>query len=61
MKILMLSLTIMLRINRYIVGCKFFGEYGVLAGRAGINRYIVGCKYRRIRFLHSSVWELIDT
>ena len=32
-------------INRYIVGCKFFGEYGVLAGHAGINRYIVGCKF----------------
>ena len=33
------------RINRYIVGCKFDNIKNYLDKAGGINRYIVGCKY----------------
>ena len=34
-----------MRINRYIVGCKYFSFLGCSIRQKGINRYIVGCKY----------------
>ena len=32
------------RINRYIVGCKFSFDTAINLDGMGINRYIVGCK-----------------
>ena len=52
----------MLRINRYIVGCKSDRLDDLFGKRKRINRYIVGCKLWLE--LESKQWlmlELIDT
>ena len=50
-----------IRINRYIVGCKFSRHYKQLLRLYGINRYIVGCKYDIGTSQTPFPIELIDT
>ena len=50
-----------MRINRYIVGCKYILPTFPFVLVGGINRYIVGCKFSHDNVCGYSRNELIDT